>query len=201
MSIRRIVGEPGTLLRSNFHFHGYPTRLGVETVYGKDCSFATASWLPNANGSLVRQTSATGGNVIAQSRRMHAGCRLLAVGLCSSMTTEPFAYIGRQSISTAGVVTTADIAQVGNGSYLVNGGGLEFCGEQDWSLAAALASGANSPYPIWGNGQSYGPMFAADDAVNGPIANDRVILRLVDSGSAWDASTDIIHFVQFIYAY
>ena len=199
ISIKRIVGEGGTVLRDAFAFHPNPTRIGVEEIVAANCGYDPTYWTPGAYGELVRQSgSLTSGNLHFVSRKMHAGCRLLAVGVCWFIAGEPSVSITRYTYGSAAAPTLVVIADEGTGGTIDHQDGLKWTSEAHWSINAAIASGTECGYPIWGNGRTYGPMFL--DQAAGARYVSRLGIALSGASNPWTAG-DAVHFVRLVYAY
>lgn len=197
LSIKRIVGEGGTVLRDAFALHVYPMRLAVEDVHASDIAFNDTYWNPAGFGSLQRIDASSSGNLHFVPKRMHAGCRLLAVGVCWSVGNEPSVSLGRLTYE-AGAIDAAEIANLGSGGVLDQAAGLKYAGEADWTAHASIAAGTACGYPIWGNGRTYGPLFK--DQAAAPLQVSKLYVGVSGALSAWDVG-DRVDFVRFVYAY
>ncbi len=198
LSVKRIVGEGGTILRDAYACHLYPVRLGFEDVMAEDCQYDPSAWSPTGMGILERLTTSASDGLNFISRNMHAGCRLLAIGVSWSVANEPEIILGRATFDgSSGLATTSIVDCSGNDGGPSVGNGLTYIGEAEWSLAGLLESGAETPYPIWGNGHSYGPLFTNELATD---AASKLYVALSEQLDTWDTG-DQINFVRFIYAY
>lgn len=196
---RRAVGESSPYTANDFYYHAYPTRLGIEDVFGQEMTTSgvgEADWFKEAQAAgepYLVKNAAGAGYVIAWPRTLHAGCRLIGVGVCMSESGEDTNILIRRDTfsGTTGLWSSATIGDIGNGGPLGGDDGFSVAGEADWSGSDIL--------PIWGNGTTYGPMYQPESA--GPIGQDvtRLSVRLEENTSWADATK--IHFVRFYYLY
>lgn len=199
ISLKRQLGEGGTVNKADFALHVYPMRVAIEDVYGHEAFIGTAGrWTTNTAGGLLRASASTGDYVVFRSRKMHPGCRLLAVGVSSSLWTgtEFVSKLRRATYNSSGVLGTVTFVDFDTD---IQPNGLHYMGERDWTVNGGLAAGTQCAFPIWGNGYPYGPLFSSDDAIASPVASSHLELAItVDSAPDVD---EVLNFVRFIYAY
>ena len=192
MTILREVGET-SLNQDNVRLHAFPMKMKVETVIGKDAWFGGATWLENAgrNGGIIHAAGGAG-EAFFHSRRMHAGCRLVGIGISTVNFGNDIDVKLVRLEDVAGAISAVDILNLGGGSPIATtSGGYNFAGLAD------LDDAQNNDLPIWGNGRTYGPLFPDSVA---PV-NGRPFDRLaIEVSHATDFTvSDVINYVQFFY--
>ncbi len=159
--------DPSPYVPTDFYYHVYPMRLGVETIMPSDGYLTGQIYLDGTSPGYVlsdvavpitRGGSPSSTTAIYISRQMHAGCRLIGVAFMTAQSPGPpvLAEIYRISQLADGTITGSVIVDLSTiHARLINASsrGFRGCGESDWSPA-------NKPLPIWGNGRSYGPLFS-----------------------------------------
>ena len=196
---RRAVGESSPYTAQDFYYHAYPTRLAYEDVFGQEMTTsgaAEAQWFKEAQAAgepYLVKNGAGAGHVIAWPRTMHAGCRLMGVGVCMSASGEDTNISIRRNVfsGTTGLWAQTTLASIGGGSPLGGADGFSVAGEDDWSGSDIL--------PIWGNGQHYGPFYQLESPSNIGEDVSRLSVRL-EEDTSWADGTKI-HFVRFYYLY
>lgn len=199
MTIERTVGEGATLARDRFYNHLYPMRLGIEDIPGVELLPGDPSdWAAGTVTDFTGITQVGGGTgvLFALPRQLHAGCRLVAVGVgTNGASIDATIEIVRVTYSSGGNVSITVLAQLdagGTGPISTSQAGFQGAGESDWS------SGLNFPLPIWGNGRHFGPWFSAERQSYATAAGfERLAIR-IGNGDSWTAG-DSIHSVRLIY--
>lgn len=220
MIIRRRAGTGSTVNADDFHYLGFPMRLGVEDVMGYEGHFggnvvydSASAFAPHADatnpgGKASFQTTSLASTVDFFPRSMHMGCRLVGVAVSGNGFDQSFRLsLVRHDYDAAGVQTATIIADLDDASSSgriasLTPGGIQYSNgigsDPDWAVPTSTRF-ATPGYPIWGNGQTFGP--TADDVARsiGTKAHSKLGLRISEeSGQTFDAS-DFINFIRFVY--
>jgi hypothetical protein len=84
LTVARPAAEPSPLDIDDFYLNTYPMRMGFEDVMGADAYKVGASaWADDTTGyGSVVKNGAGAGELYFVPKTMHAGCRLIGVGVC-----------------------------------------------------------------------------------------------------------------------
>ena len=192
-AVKRATGET-SLDPDDFRLFTYPMNLKVETVMGSDGWFATTSFDKNsARPGSIQKNGAGAADLYMFSRNMHAGHRLVGVGICTQNTTRDIdVVIQRAEYDATGTLTLVDLLNVGAGNPLgTTNEGFNFAGLDDFVDADG------NELPIWGNGRTYGPLLGDHGAaaVDG-LVSDALAIKFADA--AWVGAENIAY-VKFYY--
>lgn len=192
MTVLREVGET-SLNPDNVRLHAFPMRLKVETVIGADGWFSGTTFEKNgARNGGIQHAAGGVGEIYFHSKQMHAGCRLVGIGISTlNFTNDVDVKIVRMQ-EIAGVTTPTDILSLGGGSPLGTSiDGFAFAGLPE------LDDANGNDLPIWGNGRTYGPLLP--DGTTPVQARPRDRLAIEISHASDFTATDVINYVQFFY--
>ena len=208
VTIRRPQGEgPSPLDPDNFYYHAYPMRLGIEDIPGYEMQPRNSGlWGPDVvhHGSIAKLVNGPG-TILAIPRRLHAGCRVIGVGVIGSgWNCDARIEVGRFQYAAGGgtpsFVPQVDLsASTGVGPISGSQSGWLSAGEVDWS------GGAQYPLPLWGNGTTRGPLFEthAQSYTITPSPFDKLAVRISEeqAGVAEWVGGDQIFLIRIFYLY
>ncbi len=224
--VRRVAGTGTTITNDDFHYLGVPTRVGVEDIMGYEGHFgnisagvpydATSVFAPSDDDTGSAQwfgaSSAADPALSFYPRSLHAGTRLVGIGLYANLSTPNFdqdfrVTLDRFSYSAAGALTVTTLADLessaSSGRLLSSAEGFGYVSgigsDPDW----ANPTGVRFPtpgLPIWGNGRVAGP--AHDDS--GTTANgvlDKLVLQIRNETAGTFDAGNLLTMIRFVYLY
>lgn len=189
ISVRRNVGV-SSLQSMNVQLHSFPMQLKTETVWGRDMGLK-GSWVPGGQTNMgIRKQGDGRGSVLAISRNMNEGCRLVGIGLGIGrpLGEDVDVRIISYELQDSGNSQMHIFEDIGSGNPLCTScGGFMFAGIPDFAA------------PYWGNGSTYGPILGrlSKSKKAQALSLGQIGISMGHSVDWTDGNT--IHFVRFYY--
>lgn len=202
ITFARPVGEGAAIDIDDVYYNAFPLRLGIEDISGKDAFWVgSTAWQRDTVGhGSVYKNGAGAGELYFVPRNVHAGCRIIGVGVCRTACDTDFDIeLGRwEHSSTTGVPTFTSIVNVGGGAPISgSSGGFSGASDRDWSPSDTIRQ------PIWGNGMGAGPLWEPERSsyASARTSFNRFAIHIQDKATEDWADGDAIYFVRVIYLY